>query len=302
MRHEGVKSLARGQWRGILLSFGFPEAGLQARHGPCPFCGGKDRYRWDNKDGNGSYFCSQCGAGSGIDLLMKFKGWDYRTAAREVERLLGAQPMQPEVAKPASTAAENQSRVQELLERCRPIKPGDFVDRYFQARGIQFADYPDSLLACDSCWVRPGLWLPALVAADRRCRRQHGVAAAHVAWRRPQGGHRTAAQADDGVASARGMCPSFGRSRELCLAEGVETALSVEKLMDTPCWAALSASMMRKWEPPPGVEHVTICADNDNNRAGQEAAEPSPTGCGQWGSMCTSASRQFPGGTGMMSC
>ena len=31
--------------------------------------------------------------------------------------------------------------------------------------------------------------------------------------------------------------------------------------------------MMRKWEPPAGVEHVTICADNDKNRVGQDAAE-----------------------------
>ena len=49
--------------------------------------------------------------------------------------------------------------------------------------------------------------------------------------------------------------------------------MSVEKLMDTPCWASLSHAMMRKWEPPAGVEHVTICADNDPHRAGQEAAE-----------------------------
>ena len=213
MRHEGVKSLARGQWRGILLSFGFPEAGLQARHGPCPFCGGKDRYRWDNKDGNGSYFCSQCGAGSGIDLLMKFKGWDYRTAAREVERLLGAQPLQPEVAKPASTAAENQSRVQELLERCRPIEPGDFVDRYFQARGIGFADYPDSLLACDSCWVRPGLWLPALVA------RIVDVDGNTVSLQRTWLGDGRKADIKPprklmpGSLPAGSMCPSFGCSK-----------------------------------------------------------------------------------------
>jgi putative DNA primase/helicase len=273
MRHEGVKSLARGQWRGVLLNFGVPESALQAKHGPCPFCGGKDRYRWDNKCGDGTYFCSRCGPGSGIDLLMKFKGWDYRTAAREVEALLIVRPVRSDAVTLGLSAAEMQTRVLSLLSSCRPIASGDRIDRYFRARGVAFPDYPDDLLACDRCRVEPGLWLPALVA------KVVDVDGKTVSLHRTWLGEGRKADIDTprklmpGPLPA-GACVRLSAPRSvLCLAEGIETALSVEKLMCTPCWATLSAPMMRKWEPPTEIEEVTICADNDINGVGQGAAQ-----------------------------
>lgn len=53
------------------------EHGLDLRyrqHQPCPLCGGKDRFNYDDKNGRGAYFCNQCGAGDGITLLSKFLG------------------------------------------------------------------------------------------------------------------------------------------------------------------------------------------------------------------------------------
>jgi len=80
---------ARWRWYEILSYFGIPEQALRMKkHGPCPLCGGKDRYRWTDKDDNGCYFCNGCGAGNGFSLLMKFKNWDFKTAAREVDLLL----------------------------------------------------------------------------------------------------------------------------------------------------------------------------------------------------------------------
>lgn len=38
-------------------------------HGPCPHCGGKDRFRMDDLEGRGTWFCNQCGAGDGLDLV-----------------------------------------------------------------------------------------------------------------------------------------------------------------------------------------------------------------------------------------
>ncbi|MDI5829610.1 hypothetical protein MJN51_36035, partial [Salmonella enterica subsp. enterica serovar Kentucky] len=35
------------------------------RHAPCPACGGKDRFRFDD-NGRGSFICNQCGAGDGL--------------------------------------------------------------------------------------------------------------------------------------------------------------------------------------------------------------------------------------------
>jgi putative DNA primase/helicase len=69
---------------------------LTDKHQPCPACGGTDRYRWDRDDGPGGWFCNQCGgkdhmggAGSGMDLLTRVTGWDFREASRRVEAHLG---------------------------------------------------------------------------------------------------------------------------------------------------------------------------------------------------------------------
>ena len=37
--------------------------------GTCPMCGGKDRFRFDDKGGRGTWICSQCGAGDEIELV-----------------------------------------------------------------------------------------------------------------------------------------------------------------------------------------------------------------------------------------
>jgi len=91
---------ANGRWPEILAALaGLSDAELSDRHQPCPLCGGTDRYRFDDKDGSGSWFCNQCGgkdqrggAGSGMDLLMRRQGWSFVEAARQVEAFLGLVP------------------------------------------------------------------------------------------------------------------------------------------------------------------------------------------------------------------
>ena len=91
------RAAARGRWDGILSSLGgISEEFLQNDHGPCPLCGGEDRFRWDNRDDDGGGYCNGCGGRnqsggslSGMDLLMRAKGWDFKTGIRELERFLG---------------------------------------------------------------------------------------------------------------------------------------------------------------------------------------------------------------------
>src|SRR5262245_52152034 len=80
---------ARGRWREILPRLGIETRFLTNKHGPCPLCGGKDRYRFDDRDGEGTYFCGQCGAGTGLILLRKLHGWDHATACAEVDKIIG---------------------------------------------------------------------------------------------------------------------------------------------------------------------------------------------------------------------
>lgn len=92
-----LNEAARGRWPDILASLaGLTDQQLTDRHQPCPLCGGEDRYRFDDKDGSGSWFCNRCGgrtqsggAGNGMDLLMRKTGWEFKRAAEEIERHLG---------------------------------------------------------------------------------------------------------------------------------------------------------------------------------------------------------------------
>ena len=75
--HVPLREQYANRWRSILEALGVPARALVNRHGPCPVCGGKDRFRFDNKAGHGTWICSQCGAGDGPTLAMLFRGWTF---------------------------------------------------------------------------------------------------------------------------------------------------------------------------------------------------------------------------------
>jgi len=95
-----ISNAAQGRWREILASLGGLSADqLEDKHQPCPLCGGEDRYRFDDIEGAGTWFCNQCGgknhnggAGSGMDLLMRLKGWEFKEAAKRIEQFLNLPP------------------------------------------------------------------------------------------------------------------------------------------------------------------------------------------------------------------
>ena len=100
-----IADLARGRWPDLLQELGglTPEQ-LTDKHQPCPCCGGSDRYRFDDKDGSGSWFCNQCGGrdsagggGSGMDLLLRCTGWSFADACRRIEQHLAVVPEPPVV-------------------------------------------------------------------------------------------------------------------------------------------------------------------------------------------------------------
>jgi len=117
---------ASGRWPELLgaLAHLTPEQ-LTDKHQPCPCCGGEDRYRWDSDDGPGGWYCNQCGGksgtgggGTGIGLLMRVKGWDFKTAARAVEQYLDidSSPKRPD---PPTHGAEQFWRYNDDFIVCR---------------------------------------------------------------------------------------------------------------------------------------------------------------------------------------
>ncbi|WP_130471416.1 primase-helicase zinc-binding domain-containing protein [Candidatus Magnetaquicoccus inordinatus] len=84
---------ARGHWPSILLSLGASQENLANKHRSCPFCGGKDRFRFDDKDGHGTFICNQCGAGDGMGYASRLLGLedarDFPKVAESVAKAMG---------------------------------------------------------------------------------------------------------------------------------------------------------------------------------------------------------------------
>ena len=84
-----VTAAAHGQWREILTANGvnLPSG---SHHGPCPICmAGKDRFRFDDKEGRGTWVCNQCGAGDGLSLYQQATGQTMSEAIRSMASYLG---------------------------------------------------------------------------------------------------------------------------------------------------------------------------------------------------------------------
>jgi len=97
-----------GAWRQTLENYGchLPSG---RHHGPCPVCGGKDRFRFDDKEGRGTWFCSQCDpqSGGGLLLLSRFLGKPTIDVANE---LLGNTPERSRAPVYRSFVSEDQIR------------------------------------------------------------------------------------------------------------------------------------------------------------------------------------------------
>ena len=87
-----VRSASQGRWQNFILpALGIEVPGNPRKHGPCPFCGGRDRFRFDDRDGFGSWFCNQCDpqAGDGLALLMKVRRCTFPEALQLIADILG---------------------------------------------------------------------------------------------------------------------------------------------------------------------------------------------------------------------
>ena len=89
-----VRQASDGKWRDILARLSIELPAHAKQHGPCPACGGKDRFRFDDQDGRGTWFCNQCTpqAGDGFALVMNVHSCAFPEALRLVAGVLGITP------------------------------------------------------------------------------------------------------------------------------------------------------------------------------------------------------------------
>ena len=83
MKALEVHSHVAGRWPEILATLGVDAVHLRKKkQGPCPMCGGRDRFCFDDRAQRGDYICRGCGAGvDGFDLLQRLYRWDFKTTS-----------------------------------------------------------------------------------------------------------------------------------------------------------------------------------------------------------------------------
>ncbi|HBR2273188.1 TPA: toprim domain-containing protein [Klebsiella pneumoniae] len=272
---ETVKQ-ACGHWSRILPALGVKV--IKNRHQACPVCGGSDRFRFDDKEGRGTWFCNQCGAGDGLKLVEKVFGVSASEAAGKVDAVTGNLPpvaLEVIAAAEAETEADRKAAAAlavKLMEKTRPASGNAYLTRKgfpghecvmltatHKTGGVTFRAGDMVVPLYDNAGALVNV---QLINSDGLKRTLKGGAvkgACHTIEGKKQAGKR------------------------LWVAEGYATALTVHHLTGETVMVALSsvnllslASLARQKRP---ACQIVLAADRDLNGNGQSKAAAAADAC-----------------------
>lgn len=249
---------AKGRWPSLLPRLGVDSKFLTGRHGPCPMCGGKDRFRFTNRGDEGMFYCNQCGGGDGFRLVESLKGLSFKEVAGQVKEIVGDSPV-TKVAPPKSDA-EIKKGLRDLWVASEELLPHHKAWSYLKGRGID----ERTLNLTRGLRQGRGMLVSVVNGTNERPATMHCT---YIDAGKKTGVKNMPGKIPDGAAIQ--LMETEGL---LGIAEGVETALSAAQIHDMPVWACLSAEMMMKWRPPQEVSAVVIFGDNDRSFTGHAAS------------------------------
>lgn len=300
--------LSQIDWYAVLPALGVKDRYLSKKHGPCPFCDanpqptkvvikGKekrkranvDRFRFDNKRGMGTWFCSHCGAGNGFSFIRKFTGWSDHEIFSKLEALTGLKssdtgpinPIRVDEEISPEEAAENRVRLAAAWRKAKRISVRDPVAQYLRRR------VPGCTLSRLSTEIRfnPSMKYVEFDENDNLVSKGfHPVMLARAvdSSLTPITLHRTYLTKDGskapveqpkkqmkGVRKLRGAAIRMVQvpgSRVLGVCEGIETGLAIATRYryEINVWALLNAGNLAVADIPDGMfDKVIIFADHD---------------------------------------
>jgi putative DNA primase/helicase len=267
---------ACGHWPRILPALGVKV--IKNRHQACPVCGGSDRFRFDDKEGRGTWFCNQCGAGDGLKLVEKVFGVKPAEAARKVNAVTGSlPPVAPAVIAATEAGTETDRKAAaalavRLMEKTRTATGNAYLTRKgFPAHecltlttthktgGVTFSAGDVVVPLHDGSGALVNLQL-INAGGDKRTLKGGAVkGCSHTLEGKKQAGKR------------------------LWIAEGYATAITVHHLTGETVMVALSsvnllslASLARQKHP---ACQIVLAADRDLNGEGQTKAATAADAC-----------------------
>lgn len=301
---KDVASQANGNWHYILTALGIPDEALTNKHKPCPCCGGKDRFRFDNKQGKGTFICTHWGngGGDGFALVQHYFNCGFGEALKHVAGVLGmteanplpthqTPPQAPQ--KPQADHIEALTQIWETAKQARDIAQ---VKTYLNRRGLDTEKLGDTLdylrfIPSMDYWnfdnngkpYRVGKY-PVMLAKfesvdgelmglHRTYLNQDCTSKAHIVDADTGHALDVKKMAARYPSSTKGSAIHLGHVvDELAIAEGIETALAVHELTGLPVWACGNAGNMGNMTFPQGLKRLHIYADTDANHTGMNNA------------------------------
>jgi putative DNA primase/helicase len=288
---SAIADRCRGKWSSILIGVGvgLTEAARKGRDAPCPICGGKDRFRFSNKDGLGLWYCHGCGeGGDGVKLVMKAKGLDFKSPAKLIDGALGhCNFYSPSDANGYSSgcathAGGGDNRPKDVLRSWRDAYPdirNTTVEAYLKGRGLTLTENEAKALRFHPALFHhptKGKW-PAMIAAVARA--DNTIITCHQTFLQIDGSGKAPVEKPklfpSGVDPA-GAAAWFGTpdpTYDFVVAEGIESALSAMRILGVQAGcAALSTWGIKRLVLPQPVRRVTVFADSDELQQGVAAA------------------------------
>lgn len=285
MRVHSIREQCQHRWDSIFNHFDVPPEVLSKRHQACVFCGGKDRANYADK-GYGIYYCNQCASGGidGFEFLQRFTMRSFKSIADEIEDILGTTVARPAQQTDVGKAREKLNTIWRGSEK---ISWDDPVGLYLTERGLVGLDlnniaslrYHQGL----DYWERDennkftvtGNW-PVMVGLVRNS--QSYPASLHVTYLDLEGNK---APVDN---PRKQMTPiidwkggairleKLKKDQDLCICEGIETALALKILHPEFCvWSCLNSGGLEDFMIPGDVNVIHIAGDNDYSFTGHAA-------------------------------
>jgi hypothetical protein len=238
------------------------------RCGPCPVCGGQDRFSINIK--KQVWNCRGCRKGGDvIDLVRHLEGVGYKEACHR----LGCDDVRPPIIKPKPLPLKAADGNSDLALRIwkETSSGGALLKRYFERRHLAELLPLDDVIRFHPSCPFDGTRHPCIIAL-----------CCDIVTNRPRAIYRTALTPDGAKIDRLSLGPTKGTAiklvgdadiaQGLTIGEGLETTLAGMLLGFTPAWATGSAGGIESFPALPGIETLNILVDHDENQRGQNAA------------------------------